>query len=86
MGRPLLPPPAVALAEAPDDSMRVPTAPAFHLLLSFSDSVFCVLSLDAKLLYISPSAEKVFNIDPTQPLGCAFYCRCAARVSRRART
>jgi hypothetical protein len=75
MGRPQSPPPPTAVAAAPagsgSGSGSVPTPPRFNLLLSFSDSVFCVLAMDAKLLYVSPSAQKVFNMDCQQTLGYA---------------
>jgi hypothetical protein len=47
-------------------------AQSFDSLLSFSDSVFTVLSLaDATILYVSPNVQRIFNMPPAAVLGCA---------------
>jgi PAS domain-containing protein len=66
---PRAPPCAPPAAQQASAAQAAPL-PDFHLLLEYSDNVFCILDMDGTALYVSPNVARVFDAAPDALVGC----------------
>jgi len=62
---------------------RVQPSSLFEKLLLTSDSVFLVVQLDGVCIYVSPTAEAAFGVEPAEVVGCVRHALARTRIAQK---